>query len=110
MRKTSPTAASAAPTGVKSNIPKLSPVSSSRTRLTAMLGEVPMSVISPPRSEPKAMGMRKVEAGTPERRANWKAIGIMIASAPMFFTKAESTVTTPTRISTCAGTRRTSGA
>ena len=28
----------------------------------------------------------------------------------MFFTKAESTVTTPTRMRTCAGTRRTSGA
>ena len=70
---------------------KLWPVSSSRTRDTTMLGEVPICVISPPSSEPKAIGIRKIEADTPERRANWNAIGIMIASAPMFLTKAEST-------------------
>ena len=73
------------------------PVSSSRTRDTTMFGEVPISVISPPSSEPKAIGIRKTDADTFERRANWKAIGIMIASAPMFFTKADSTVTTETR-------------
>ena len=30
-------------------------------------------------------------ARPPDRRAIWKAIGIMMASAPMFLTKAEST-------------------
>ena len=58
-----------------------------------MLGEVPIWVIRPPSSEPKAIGIRKIDGEMPERRANWKAIGIMIASAPMFLTKAESTVT-----------------
>ena len=67
-----------------------------RTRETMMFGEVPISVIRPPSSEPKAIGIRKTEGDTPERRANWKAIGIMIASAPMFLTKADSTVTTTT--------------
>ena len=66
-----------------------------------MLGEVPIWVISPPSSEPKAIGIRKTDAETPDRRANWKAIGIMIASAPMFLTKAESSVTTPTSSSSC---------
>ena len=73
-----------------------SPVISSRTCETTMLGEVPTRVISPPSSAPKAIGIRKTDAVVPERRANWKAIGSMIASAPMFLTKAESTVTTAT--------------
>ena len=63
-----------------------------------MLGEVPTSVTSPPRSEPKAIGIRNSEAETPERRARRKAAGISIASAPMFLTSAESTITAPTRI------------
>ena len=78
---------------MKSNIVKGSPVISPRTRETMMLGEVPICVISPPSSEPNAIGIRNMEGDTPERLAIWKAIGIMIASAPMFFTKADSTVT-----------------
>ena len=61
-----------------------------------MLGEVPTSVVSPPRSEAKAIGIRKTEAETFERSANWKAIGIMIASAPMFLMNADMTPTTTT--------------
>ena len=92
-----PTAASAAPTGVKSNMREGSRRSiSSRTRETTMLGEVPICVIRPPSSEPNAIGIRNTDGETPERRANWKAIGIMIASAPMFLTKADRTVTTTT--------------
>ena len=49
----------ASPTGVKSNMRKGSPTSSSRMRETMTLGEVPISVIVPPSSEPKAIGMRK---------------------------------------------------
>ena len=87
------TAPARRPTGVKSNIVNASPVISSRTRETTMLGEVPICVISPPSSEPNAIGMRNTDGDTPDRLANWKAIGIMMASAPMFFTKADSTVT-----------------
>ncbi len=83
---------------------KLSPVSSWRTRETTMLGEVPTWVISPPISEPKAIGIRKTEGVTPERRANWKATGIMIASAPIFLMKAERTVTVITSSASCART------
>ena len=53
-----------------------------------MLGEVPISVTSPPSSAPKAIGIRNTEGEMLERRANLNAIGIMIASAPMFLTKA----------------------
>ena len=59
-----------------------------------MLGEVPTRVTMPPSSEPKAIGMRKLEGGVLVRRAIWNATGIIIASAPIFFTKADSTVTT----------------
>jgi hypothetical protein len=45
------------------------PVSSSRTRDTMMLGEVPIWVINPPRSEPKDMGIKKSEGETPDLRA-----------------------------------------
>ena len=51
------------PTGVKSNMPKGSPSSSSRTRDTMMLGEVPTSVTMPPSSEPNAIGMSKLDGG-----------------------------------------------
>jgi hypothetical protein len=89
------------PTGVKSNIPKGSPVISPRMRDTMMLGEVPTRVTIPPSREPKAMGIRSREGEVPVRRAIWKATGIIMASAPMFFTKAESTVTAPTSTTTC---------
>ena len=61
-RKTTPAIASPMPTGVKSNMPNGSPSSSSRTRDTMMLGEVPTSVTMPPSSEPNAIGIRKIEA------------------------------------------------
>ncbi len=86
------------------------PVISSRTRDTTMLGEVPICVISPPSSEANAIGIRNVEGEVLERRANWNAIGIMIASAPMFFTKADSTATVTTSTASWARTEETSGA
>ena len=88
-----PATAMPAPTGVKSNMRNGSPTSSSRMRETMMFGEVPISVIVPPSSEPKAIGISRQEGEVPVRRASWKATGISMASAPMFLTKAESTVT-----------------
>ena len=66
-----------------------------------MLGEVPTSVIRPPSSEPKAIGISRQEGDVPVRRASWNATGIKIASAPMFLTKADSSVTDATSTSTC---------
>ena len=73
------------------------------------LGEVPTSVMRPPSSEAKAIGIRNTEGETPERLAIWKAIGIIMASAPMFFTKADSTVTMATRTSSCVRGAEMSG-
>ena len=98
------------PTGVKSNMVNAVPVSSLRRPDTTMLGEVPIWVISPPSSEPNAIGIRKTEGEAPDRRANWKAIGIMIASAPMFFTKADMMVTTMTSSINWARTEEILGA
>lgn len=58
------------PTGVKSNIAKGSPPSSSRTRETMTLGEVPTRVTMPPSSEAKAIGIRKTEGDFPSLRAS----------------------------------------
>lgn len=66
-----------------------------------MLGEVPIWVIRPPNRAAKDIGIRNIEGETLDRRAIWKAIGIMIANAPMFFTKAESSATTLTRMINC---------
>ena len=54
-----------------------------------MLGEVPICVIRPPSSAPNDIGIRKKDAEVPERFAIWNASGIMMASAPTFFTKAD---------------------
>ena len=86
---------------MKSNMPNGVPVSSPRTLDTMMFGEVPTRVTSPPRSEPNAMGIRRADGEVLVRRAIWNATGIIIASAPMFFTKAERTVTLPTKTMTC---------
>ena len=81
------------PTGAKSNMVNGSPMMSSRMRETMMLGEVPTSVASPPSSDPKDSGISRRDAGLPVRREIWNAIGMKIASAPIFFMKADSTVT-----------------
>ncbi len=78
---------------MKSNIPNGLPVISSRTRETMMLGEVPISVTMPPSSEPNAIGINSADTGLSFLRASWNAIGIIIASAPMFFTNADRMVT-----------------
>jgi DeoR/GlpR family transcriptional regulator of sugar metabolism len=70
-----------------------SPVICSRMRETITLGEVPIRVISPPSREPNASGISTRDAGFSVRRATWIAIGMKIASAPMFLIKAESAVT-----------------
>ncbi len=58
-RKATPTTATEKPTGVKSNMWNGSPRRSWRICETMMLGEVPTSVMVPPRSEPKAIGMSR---------------------------------------------------
>ena len=90
-----------APTGVKSNMWNGSPSICSRTRDTMMLGEVPTRVTMPPSSAPNDIGISRDDGEVPVRRASWKATGISIASAPIFLTKAESTVTEPTRATIC---------
>jgi hypothetical protein len=64
-------------------------------------GDVPTSVIRPPRSEPKDSGMRSCEGEVPERFANCSATGISIASAPTFLMNVESTMTANTSTKTC---------
>ncbi len=51
----------------------------------------------PPSSEPNAIGISMAEGGVPLRRAGWKATGIIIASAPIFFTKPDKAATTAVR-------------
>ncbi|MEY9102493.1 hypothetical protein ABIA24_005466 [Sinorhizobium fredii] len=97
-----PTIASMPPTGAKSNIVKEVPVNSARIRDTTMFGEMPIWVIRPPSSAANAIGMRYLDGETPDFLANWKATGIMIARAPMFFIKEESTATTIMRSASCA--------
>ena len=75
-----------------------------------MFGEVPIWVIRPPSSDANAIGIRNVDGEVLERRANWNAIGIMMASAPMFFTKADSNATTMTSSASWARTEPTFGA
>ena len=50
----------------------------------------------PPRRAPNDIGISREEGEVPVRRASWKAIGMNMASAPTFLTKAESSVTEPT--------------
>ena len=69
-RKATPASANPAPTGVKSNMPKGWPRISSRMRDTMMFGEVPTSVMVPPRSAPKDIGISRDEGEVPVRRAS----------------------------------------
>ncbi len=69
-RNAMPAMAMKMPTGVKSNMAKGLPVSSSRTRETITLGDVPTSVTMPPRREAKAIGIRKTEGERLPARAN----------------------------------------
>jgi hypothetical protein len=76
-------------------------VISSRPRDTMMFGEVPICVISPPNSDAKDIGISNIDGETADTRAVCMATGIMIASAPIFLTKAESNTTMPTRVTSC---------
>ena len=58
-----------------------------------MLGEVPTSVISPPRRDANAIGIRKTDGLVSFFLAIWKAAGISMASAPTFLTSADATPT-----------------
>jgi hypothetical protein len=65
-----------------------------------MFGNVPISVIRPPSSEPNDIGISSFDTGVPVLRSSWKATGMNIASAPMFFTRAETSVTEETSTTT----------
>jgi hypothetical protein len=65
-----------------------------------MLGDVPISVIRPPSSEPNDIGISSFDTGVPVLRSSWKATGMNVASAPMFFTRAETSVTEETSTTT----------
>ena len=88
-------------------MPKGSPVICSRARLTMMLGEVPTSVIRPPSSAAKDMGIRKTDGLTSFFFAICNEAGISMASAPMFLTIALATPTDPASTRSCDRTRVT---
>ena len=49
---------------------------------------------------PKAIGIKRLDGALPVLRAMKKATGISMVRAPMFFTKADNTVTAPTSTAT----------
>src|SRR3546814_5754560 len=79
-------------------MPNGSPVSCSRNRETMILGEVPTRVINPPSREPNDMGIRNTDGDAPDFRAILSADGIRMASAPIFLTSADRTVTEDTNM------------
>ena len=89
--KATPTTATAAPTGVKSNMPKLPSPDPARKPDTIRLGGVPIRVVMPPRIEPKATGIRMRPGGMPSRFATWMATGMSSARAPTLFMKPDIT-------------------
>ena len=57
--------------------------------------------IVPPSNAPNDIGISSEDGDVFVRRASWNAIGISMASAPIFFTKADSRATVPARTITC---------
>ena len=82
--------ATASPTGVKSNMPKLPIPVCARKPDTIRFGGVPINVVMPPRIEPKASGIRTRPGGICWREATCSASGISSASAPTLFMNPES--------------------
>ena len=76
------------------------PTTSSRTRETMMLGEVPTKVMMPPSREANAIGINRAEGDDPVRRANCSATGMKMASAPMFLVNTDISATAPARMGT----------
>src|SRR3546814_12244314 len=72
-----------------------------------ILGEVPTRVINPPSREPNDMGIRNTDGDAPDFRAILSADGIRMASAPIFLTSADRTVTEDTNMVSCQRTRVT---
>ena len=85
-----PSKATASPTGVKSNMPKLPAPFCARKAETMRLEGVPISVVMPPRMVPNASGISTRPGGMSRRRASCRATGISSAMAPTLFMKAES--------------------
>ena len=94
MNKT-PSAATARPTGVKSNIAKVPAPVVSRKPETIRFGGVPIRVVMPPRIEPNASGISTRPGGNPCFAATWMATGMSKASVPTLFMKAESSAPSP---------------
>ncbi|CAI8153558.1 MAG: Uncharacterised protein [Pseudidiomarina mangrovi] len=99
--KIRPAAASAKPTGVKSNMPKAVPVTCSRTSAKIIFGGVPIKVRVPPISEPNAIGINTCEALPLPLRASCNATGIIIAIAPVLFIKADNKVVNRVSATNC---------
>src|SRR3546814_9508402 len=72
-----------------------------------ILGEVPTRVINPPSREPNDMGIRNTDGDARDFRAILSADGIRMASAPIFLTSADRTVTEDTNMVSCQRTRVT---
>src|SRR3546814_14285297 len=72
-----------------------------------ILGEVPTRVINPPSREPNDMGIRNTDGDARDFRAILSADGIRMASAPIFLTSADRTVTEDTNMGSCQRTRVT---
>ena len=90
-----PAPATASPTGVKSNMPKLSAPDCARNPETIRFGGVPMSVVMPPRIVPNDNGIRTLPGGSSCLAAIWMAIGISSAMAPTLFMNADSAAPRP---------------
>ncbi len=97
---TTPEAATARPTGVKSNMVKLPMPFCARKPETIRLGGVPTMVVMPPRMDAKARGMRTRPGGNSRRAATCSAMGMSSARAPTLFMKPESTAAMPASAAT----------
>jgi len=78
------------------------PPSSARIVEIRIFGEVPTSVIVPPISDAKLIGIRKREGERPLRRAVWIATGRKMPSVPTFLISADKKATTVASAPTCS--------
>ncbi len=83
-------------------MPNSSRAKSARTVATMMLGGVPISVTSPPSSEPKESGISSSRGARSVLRAICRTTGIIRANAPTLFMKPDNAATRPAIIPTCS--------
>ena len=65
------------------------------------MGGVPITVVKPPRAEPNAIGISKIDGDRLVSRADCKAIGIIRANAPTLFINAERRALIKVNAATC---------